>query len=83
VEDLHVDGRVKLDAGDLETVELALVAMWWMWLSSMVENTAPRCPTMPFWPQSKIVLRRTTCEPMCSRSHPICRAENTDSSWYW
>src|SRR5450759_4475805 len=36
-----------------------------------VEKTQPRWPTMPFWPQSKIVLRRMTCEPTCPLSHPI------------
>src|SRR3954452_11734650 len=30
-----------------------------------------------------MVLRRITCDPMCSESHPIWRAANTDSSWYW
>ena len=38
---------------------------------------------MPFWPQSKIVFRLIRCEPMCSRSHPVCAAVKTDSSWYW
>ena len=38
---------------------------------------------MPFWPQSWIVLPRMTCEPTCSLSHPILRAEKTDSIWYW
>ena len=54
-----------------------------MWLSSIVENTQPRWPTMPVWPQSWMVLRRTMCEPTCSRSQPMWRAANTDSSWYW
>ena len=30
-----------------------------MWLSAMVENAAPRWPTMPACSQSRIVLRRT------------------------
>ena len=34
-----------------------------MWLSLMVENAAPRCPTMPACSQSRIVLRRTVWEP--------------------
>ena len=59
------------------------VAMREMSLSSMRENTHPRCPTIPFWPQSRITLRRTTWEPTCSRLHPVFSAEKTDSSWYW